>query len=67
MRIEDDERFQRAADALRDVWYAHDAGEHADESAKLSNRLRAQLAEDYRIPNGKVLAMVRCRAMEDYD
>lgn len=64
--IKADERFGKAADALVSVWCAQDAGERADEEAKLYRRLAQQLAGDYGRDLGDVLHMVSSHAMDSY-
>lgn len=64
--IKADDRFERAADALVDVWCAQDAGESADESAKLYRTMAKQLASDYGRDLGDVMHMVSSHAMDAY-
>ena len=66
MNVKADERFGKAADALVSVWCAQDAGERADEEAKLYRRLSQQLAEDYGRDLGDVMHMVSSHAMGAY-
>ena len=67
MIIKQDERFQCAAYAQLDIWCAEDAGEHADESAKLLRRLVEQLADDYGLSEATVSALVGRQALKDYE
>lgn len=64
--VKADERFEQAAGALVDVWCAQDAGERADDAAKLYRRLSQQLAADYGRDLGDVMHMVSSHAVDSY-
>ena len=67
MDVQEDTRFEEAADCQASVWYAEDAGEYAGEEAKRCRHLVGQLANEYDIPKTKVSKLVSRRAMEIYD
>ena len=67
MIIKQDKRFLQAVDAQLDIWCAEDAGEHADESAKLLRRLIEQLSDDYAQNKGTISALVGRQALRRYE
>lgn len=67
MIIKQDKRFLQAVDAQLAIWCAEDAGEHADESAKLLRRLIEQLSDDYAQNKGTISALVGRQALRRYE